>query len=133
MASIQFNLTDAPGNYDQVNNDLQQVRVKVKGSNWSDVTTNTGVYDRLKLTNGIDTKVVNDSVPSGDMKIVRLVLGSNNTIMVDSVIYPLQIQLNKALHPDSINRILLDFDAVQSILDQGNGTYSLKPALRILP
>lgn len=143
MSAVQFDLTDAPGNYDQVNIDLQQVRVKVKGAGWSDVTTNVGMYDLLQLTNGVDTTVVNDSVPAGIMQIIRLVLGNNNTIMVDSVVYPLQtpsamqsglqIQLNKALHPDSINRILLDFDAAESIVDHGNGTYSLKPVLRILP
>lgn len=142
-AKIVFNLTDAPGNYDQVNIDLKQVEVKMKGSSWLDVTTHAGVYDLIQLTNGVDTMVVNDSVPAGTIQMLRLVLGNNNTIMVDSVVYPLQtpsaqmsglkINLNKVLNPDSINNVLLDFDAAQSIVDHGNGTYSLKPVLRVLP
>ena len=142
-SAIQINLTDAPGDYDQVNIDLVQVRIKMKqGGSWQDVTTNTGVYDLLQLTNGVDTTVVNDSVPTGDIQQIRFVLGTNNTIMVDSVLYPLatpsawqsglKLNLNKATNRDSITNVLIDFDAAVSIVEQGNGNYSLKPVLRVL-
>lgn len=142
MAAMQVKMTDAPGDYDQVNVDLQQVRVKMKNGNWIDVQTNQGIYDLLQLQNGIDTTVVVDSVPSGDIEQIRFVLGPNNTIMVDSVLYPLatpsamqsglKLNLNKLLIPNFTNVILIDFDANQSIVEQGNGDYALKPVLRTL-
>ena len=62
--------------------------------------------------------------------------------MVDSTLYPLatpsamqsglKLNLNKFLLPNFNNVILIDFDAHESIVEQGNGDYSLKPVLRTL-
>jgi len=142
MTAMEVKMTDAPGDYNQVNVDLQQVTIKMKNGGWINVQTNQGVYDLLKLQNGIDTTVVVDSVPTGDIEQIRFILGPNNTIMVDSTLYPLatpsamqsglKLNLNKFLLPNFNNVILIDFDAHESIVEQGNGDYSLKPVLRTL-
>ena len=143
-AKLQILLTDNPGNYDQVNIDLVEVWVKIKDStHFYSLATNQGVYDLLQLQNGIDTTIVNDSLPPGEVQEVRLVLGNNNTIMVDSVIHDLKvpsgqksglkIKLNQVLVQDSLASITLDFDAGKSVVAKGNGTYSLKPVIKVLP
>ena len=43
----------------------------------------------------------------------------------------LKINLNKILVQDSLNDVLLDFDANESVVEKGNGGYSLKPVVRV--
>jgi hypothetical protein len=69
-----------------------------------------------------------------------LVLGSENSIVVDGQTYPmstpsaqqsgLKIQLNETLEGGIFYEFLLDFDVDRSIVAQGNGDYSLKPVIR---
>jgi len=68
-----------------------------------------------------------------------LVLGENNTIGVDGEIYDLEtpraqtsglkIQIHAELEADQSYKILLDFDADNSIIETGNGKYKLKPVI----
>jgi len=141
---LEIRLTDAPGDYQQVNIDLQQVRVKLdEDSGWVDLKTNEGIYDLLTLQNGIDTLIVSDEISGEKVKEVRLVLGSENTVMKDSVLHSLKtpsaqqsglkIKLNKTLGIDSTNVIMLDFDADASVVELGNGGFNLKPVIKTLP
>lgn len=64
----------------------------------------------------------------------------DNSVMVDSVIHPLQtpsaqqsglkIKIDKDLDLD-INTLTLDFDAEKSIVETGNGGYILKPVIKV--
>lgn len=137
-------LTDDPGDYDQVNIDLAEVQVKIKDStNFYTLQTYQGIYDLLQLQNGLDTLVVFDSLPPGELQEIRLVLGANNSIMVDSVLHDLKvpsgstsglkIKTNKVLIQDSLAALTVDFDAGASIVEKGNGTFSLKPVIRVMP
>lgn len=141
---LQISMTDDPGDFDQVNIDLQEVEVKYRDSSgFQSVHTYPGIYDLLQLQNGLDTVIVRDSVAFGELQQVRLILGSDNTIMVDSVLYPmdtpsaqqsgLKINLNRLMNRDSLNVVLLDFDAAKSVVEKGNGKYSLKPVIKVLP
>lgn len=140
---LEIFMTDDPGDYDQVNIDLQRVMVKMKDSSgFQEVQTMAGIYDLLQLQDGVDTMIVRDTIPLGEVHQVRLILGSDNSIMVDSVLYPmdtpsaqqsgLKINLNRLMSTDSINTVLLDFDAGESVVERGNGTYGLKPVLKVL-
>jgi hypothetical protein len=141
---LRIKLTDDPGDYQQVNIDLLQVRAKFRGTDWIDLDTEAGIYDLLVLQDSVDTTIVRDTIPYGELQEVRLVLGPNNTIMVDSVLYPLQtpsaqssglkikLQQAQVLIPDSLNSLTLDFDAAESIVEQGNGGYLLRPVIRPL-
>lgn len=140
---LRIDLTDDPGDFQQVNIDLQQVMIKMSDSSgFQEVNTMAGIYDLLQLQDGVDTMIVRDSVPINEIQQVRLILGSDNTIMVDSVLYPmdtpsaqqsgLKINLNRFMSADSLNTVLLDFDAAESVVERGNGSYSLKPVIKVL-
>jgi hypothetical protein len=144
---LTIRLTDDPGDYQQVNIDLLQVRARMTpsggGSNWYDLQTQSGIYDLLTLQQGLDTLIVNDSLPPGELEELRLILGDNNTVMIDSVLRPLKvpsgsssglkIKLQQVLVRDSLSTVLLDFDAGASIVAKGNGGFNLKPVIRVLP
>lgn len=146
--AVKINLTDAPGDYLQVNIDLKQVRIHIaddssSNDGWIDLPTNTGIYNLLDLQNGIDTTIVDSTVvPSGKVSQVRFVLGPDCSVMTkDSVLHDLKVPsgeqsgLKINVHRDipggkTLN-ILLDFDADKSIHKKGNGDYSMKPVIRI--
>ena len=136
-------LTDNPINAEEVNVDIQQVRVKFSEDSihgWTDLNTNAGVYNLLGLQNGVDTLLAVGVIPSNIVKEIRFVLGTNNSIKVSGVTYPLtipsgsesglKIKVNKKLN-GTLDSLLIDFDAALSIHQTGNGVYKLKPVLKI--
>jgi predicted RND superfamily exporter protein len=139
---LEIRLTDNPYNATEVNIDLQQVRVNMRGdsTSWINLDTKTGVYNLLGLQNGVDTLVATASVPEGTVQEIRLVLGSNNSIKIGSQVYPLtipsgsesglKIKVSKRLNAE-YSSLLVDFDAGLSIVQAGNGAYLLKPVLRL--
>ncbi|NNC96355.1 MAG: DUF4382 domain-containing protein [Chitinophagales bacterium] len=142
-APIQILMTDTPGPYTAVNIDLLQVRARVQDSIWYDLTTNQGIYNLLDFQNGIDTAIVNDSLPVlAIIDEIRLILGPNNTVEKDSAIYPLvtpsaqqsgiKIKLVQPIYQDSLNTIKFDFDANKSVKVNGNNKYRLHPVIKIL-
>jgi hypothetical protein len=147
---LAIRLTDAPGNYQQVNIDIQTVSIHLvpdsgsgAGSKWIDLPTKSGVYNLLKLQNGIDTSIV-DSVQMAAGKItqMRLILGPKNTVMVDSVMHDLKVPSGsqsgiKVKGPITVAasqtiQVKIDFDAAESVHSTGNGTYMLKPVISTL-
>ncbi len=138
----QIHLTDLPANYDAVYIDIQEVQVHTDANGWETLSTQAGIYDLLKLTNGIDTLVASDSLPVGVVSQIRFILGPNNSVVVDSVSYPLstpsaeqsglKLQVHQELVAGITYSILIDFDASRSIHQTGNGTYKLKPVLRTI-
>jgi len=146
-ARLTIRLTDDPGDYQQVNLDLLQVRAHLVDNSgadtWYDLATIAGIYDLLALQNGIDTLIVYDSLPPGELQQLRLILASNNTVMVDSALAELKvpsgssaglkISLQQILVRDSLSTVVLDLDADKSVVPKGNGGYNLKPVIRVLP
>lgn len=141
FTKMKINLTDAPGPYQQVNIDLQKVRVQYTDSTWGDLTTNAGIYDLLQLQNGVDTTIVQDSLSKGRyITHLRLVLGDSNSVMVDSMLYDLKVpsgaesglkvKFNDSLQADSLS-ITLDFNADKSVHQLGNkDNYILRPVIK---
>ena len=139
-ATVQFRLTDAPASYDHVYVDVQSVEVNT-GNGWSThPLAHPGVYDLIELNNGTDTVLVNADLPVGTISQVRLVLGPNNSVVVDGVTHPLQtpsaqqsglkLNVHQTLEANKSYKMWLDFDAAKSIVRQGNGNYLLKPVIR---
>lgn len=138
--AYKVRLTDAPGPFSEVNVDIQAV--EVIGSNGDAVTLNTeaGIYNLLDFTNGVDTLIATSTLTDSRVEQIRLILGPNNTVVLDGVTYPLstpsaeqsglKLQIHQDLVADIDNSIILDFDANASIIQTGNGTYKLKPVLR---
>src|SRR5690242_8947336 len=133
---VKVRMTDAPAAYDQVNVDIIGVEFKVNSGTTVNLNVNPGVYNLLDFANGVDTLIASADVPSGELSQVRLILGSNNTIVVDGQPYPLEtpsamqsglkLNVHTTLQPGVLYELLLDFDASQSIVVEGNGTYKLK-------
>ena len=94
--TVKVRLTDNPFNAEEVNVDIQQVRVKFNDDSihgWTDLSTHVGVYNLLGLQNGVDTLLAVGTIPTNIVKEIRFVLGSNNTIKVNGIVYPLTIQV----------------------------------------
>ncbi len=140
-STLQVRLTDAPAAYDQVNVDIKEVRVNFRddSTGWVSLNTNAGIYDLLKLQNGVDTLLATGTVQTGIVKEIRLILGLNNTVVVGGVSYPLtipsgsesglKIKVSKALNA-TLDSLTIDFDAALSINLEPNG-YKLRPVLKI--
>lgn len=147
-SQISVKLMDAPGDYDHVYIDVQDVKVKVNDASddeesWVSLNAiNTGVYDLLELTGGVNILLVDDfEVLSGTLNQIRLVLGEDNSVVIDGETFPLvtpsaqqsglKIQVNETLQPNFGYTFLLDFDVDESIVDAGNsGNIILKPVIR---
>lgn len=140
-ATLNLRLTDAPASFDEVNVDIQQVEIKSnQGTFMMDV--NAGVYNLLDFVNGNDTLFATAGIPAGRVNQIRLILGSNNTVVTGGQSYPLQtpsaqqsglkLQLHKDLTAGVTYALLLDFDAGMSVVETGNGSYILKPVIRVI-
>lgn len=153
-ANLSVRMTDAPGDYDAVFIDVQDVLVQVEaeaeaelegdedGDGWVSVgNVQAGVYDLLELTGGVTQLLADTQVEAGYVSQMRLVLGSNNTVIVDGEEKPLntpsaqqsglKLQVNQNFEAGENYSFLLDFDVDQSVVEQGNGGYSLKPVIRM--
>lgn len=138
--NYSIKMTDAPGNFDAVYIDLQSV--VVTGDDGADVTLNTTprIYNLLNFTNGIDTLIATGNLHVSSVEQIRLILGPNNSVVVNGVSYPLstpsaqesglKIQVHQILQAGVAYNVLIDFDAGQSIHQLGNGNYQLHPVLR---
>jgi len=140
---IMVSLTDAPGDYEHVYVDVQDVVVKYSGSE-NEVSLgqiNAGIYDLLELTGGVSVLLADEEIPSGHITQMRLILGSENSIVVNGETHPLQtpsaqqsglkLNINQTLEAGVLYEFMLDFDVAESIVVQGNGGYLLKPVIRV--
>ncbi len=140
-ATLNLRLTDAPGPYDEVNIDIQEVEVK-SNSGTLMMSVNAGVYNLLDFVNGADTLLATAGIPAGKVSQIRLILGSNNTVVIGGQSYPLstpsaqqsglKLNLHKDLSGGVTYMLLLDFDVARSIVETGNGNYILKPVIRVI-
>jgi hypothetical protein len=139
-ATMRVHLTDAPGDFQAVYIDIQAVEVTGVGGPVSVNLIRPGIYNLLDFRNGLDTLLGAVTLPAGYISQIRLVLGNNNSVQVDGVIYPLstpsaqqsglKLNLQKELSAGIVYDIWIDFDASRSVVQQGNGSYSLKPVIR---
>lgn len=145
-ATVEVRLTDGPGDYQQVNIDIEDVQINPTDDNsgWISLMDNNdkGIYDLLTLTNGEDTLLGSISTTAAKISQIRLILGTGNTVKVGGETYDLitpsaqqsglKLNLQQTLSEGVTYKILLDFDAAKSIVARGNNTYSLKPVIRVI-
>ncbi len=145
-ARLQVWLTDAPGDYQEVNIDIQGVEVHrseaENESGWQALAVEPKVINLLELTNGLDTLLGEIEIPAGKISQVRLKLGDNNTIKVGGETFDLstpsgqqsglKLQVHKTLAEGITYKILLDFDVARSVVMTGNESYKLKPVIRTI-
>lgn len=162
-------LTDGPLDFlQQVNVDIQRIEIKIDTCRkndddddhdnrpgcdddndsldrrceiWDTLDIRAGVYDLLKLRNGIDTLLGSSFVVNGKIKRIKVVLGPNNSVMLDSVVLPLRFLNNQNFifvniskhHFDKISlnnlKLLLDFDLFRSIKFK-DGQLWIRPVIK---
>ena len=85
-ARLEIRLTDAPGDYEAVYVDIQGVEINAEsGENgWKQLEVNTGIYNLIEFTNGMDTLLATAELPGGKVSQIRLKLGNDNTVVIDS-------------------------------------------------
>jgi len=145
--TVVLHMTDAPKAVQAVNLVITEVSINPSGNGsdngWEVLRSDSMNVDLLSLQNGVFTTLASGRVAAGTYDQVRLKLGAGSTIMVDGVTYPLTVPSGmqsglKIIGPFTVPNggtadISLDFDASRSIIQTGNGTYILKPVVRVMP
>jgi len=141
---LKMRMTDDPGDYLEVNVDIQEVRVNYSDEgSWETVPTYSGIYNLLDFQDGnFFVLAPTYELPEGRVGQIRLILGPNNTVMLkDSTIHMLQtpsaeqsglkLNVHQYLPPNDTVNLLLDFDANASVVNTGNNEYILKPVIKV--
>lgn len=143
-AKVEVWLTDAPGDFQEVNVDIQSIEINAGNTDggWKTLNVKKGVYNLLKLTNGLDTLLGETEIPTGTISQIRLILGDNNSVKLGNDVHimstssaqqsGLKLQVHETLTDGITYKILLDFDVARSIVRTGNGGYKLKPVIRTI-
>jgi hypothetical protein len=138
-SSMDVRMTDGAGLYDKVYIDIQGIQVNIEGKGWVDITpTRRGIYNLLDFNNGIDTLIASSAIPAGNVTEVRLILGSNNSVVINGTVWPMQtpsasesglkVKFHQTIKAGAKCIVWIDFDAHKSIVY--NGGYLLKPVIR---
>lgn len=162
---VRIRLSDNPVPYQAVYVDIQQVLVQIipdscrgrgdrngndcfdddeyRCSVWDTLDIRPGIYNLLDLSNGTDTLLASGLTLDGRINKIKLVLGNSNSVVIDSVSYPLTLWNNNhniiiqvkgrdiiEITPNDL-QLWLDFDAGGSIVRVSNNHFVLKPRLRI--
>ena len=146
--TLKVRLTDAPAEYSAVLVDVQGLRINVNDAdttegNWMDLTLDTmGQIDLLELMDGVSIQLSEDEIPAGYLSQIRLILGDNNQLVIGEDTMDmetpsaqqsgLKVNVHDSIADGETFSMMLDFDAEQSVVDKGNGGYSLKPVLTVI-
>ena len=159
---VKLYLTDDPALFDKVLIDIKSVQVLVDTCdksnddrdhhddkddscvNWETLGITPGVYDLLTLRNGVDTLLASGIIPEGRIKKIKIELGTNNSLVKDSVSYPLNLfpgaqatiilKLKGGEWDEYLpgrSQLWLDFDVSRSIIRIRDGKFYLLPVIRI--
>jgi hypothetical protein len=145
--TLQVMLTDAPGDYESVYIDIQEVRVHISSdaedeeSGWRVIRDEPIRVDLLELTNGNMEFLGETELEPGRYSQLRLILGDDNELVIDGQSHTLttpsaqqsglKLNINAEIESGTTYTLLLDFDASRSIVQAGaSGMYLLKPVIR---
>ena len=138
--------------FDSVFIDMQELEVKVEddglgSEGWIVLDIRPGIYNILRLRNGIDTLFGNGMLPSANIRKLRLTLGQQNSVMFNGQSSPLNIHDNEREIVIDIDDndfdivgsdhvvFSIDFDAAGSIREDNSGSghnngFELKPHIK---
>lgn len=158
FGTLGVSLTDSPScGFDKVNVTVVKVRVHqsssaaVADAGWTDITLSPArKIDLLSLTNGVLDILGQTPLAVGHYTQLRLVLDPNTGSGFANSVVPTGGVETALVTPSAVQSgiklinefdvaagqrvdLLLDFDACKSIVTRGNGTYALKPVIRVIP
>jgi hypothetical protein len=145
QSKLNIKLTDAPANYDAVKVDVQKVMVNSgdnEDSGWIEMETIPGIYNLLDFTAGKSTLIATAPINVPQIRQIRLILGTNNTVIVDGVEHHLdtpsaqqsglKLKVSQTLAEGVEYTAVLDFNASKSVVSAGqSGKYILKPVISV--
>ena len=157
--TLGVSLTDAPAcGFDAVNVTVSKVRVHQIASasetdaGWSEIALSPArKINLLNLTNGVLESLGQTPLPAGHYTQLRLVLVTNsgttvaNSVVLSGTTTEIEIATPSAVQSGiklinqfdvadgELVELVLDFDACKSIVTRGNGTYALKPVIKVIP
>lgn len=150
-AKIAVKLTDAPGDYQHVYVEVEDVMIKTttdgsEEEGWTSLEgVKTGVIDLLSLTGGVTELLVDTEIEAGYLHQIRLVLGDNNTVVVKNgeqeqefaLKVPsgqqsgLKVMVGEELVANAEYIFILDFDVDKSVKTTNEGGFKLDPVIRM--
>jgi hypothetical protein len=159
LGSLSMAITDAPAcGFDAVNVTVARVRVHQSASagatdaGWSEIALAPAKkINLLNLSNGVLEQLGQTPLPVGHYTQIRLVLDPNTGDALANSVLPTGAILEKSLStPSAIQSgiklnanfdvaantrtdLVLDFDACKSVVTRGNGSYGLKPVVKVIP
>ena len=152
--TLYVSLTDAPAcGFDKVYVTVSKVRVNQSSTatdtdpGWTDITLSPAQkIDLLSLNNGVFMSLGQTPLAAGHYTQVRLLLDPNaNSVVVTGstsetpLVTPSAVQTGiKLINQFDVvagqrTDLMLDFNACQSIVKRGNGTYALMPVIKAVP
>jgi len=158
MGTLGVSLTDLPAcGFDEVNVTVRAVRVHRSSSasetdaGWTNITLNPPrKINLLNLTNGVLETLGETPLAAGHYTQLRLVLDPNTGAGIANSVVPLGGIQTALVTPSAVQSgiklihafdvapgqrvdLVLDFDACRSIVVRGNGTFGLKPVIKVAP
>ncbi|MBE0615061.1 MAG: DUF4382 domain-containing protein [Burkholderiales bacterium] len=156
--TLGVSLTDSPAcGFDNVYVTVDKVRVHQSSSaadtdaGWTDITLSPArKIDLLSLTNGALLSLGETPLAAGHYTQLRLVLDPNTAGGMSNSVVPTGGAETPLVTPSAVQSgiklvnqfdvasgervdLMLDFDACKSVVKRGNGTYALKPVVKVIP
>lgn len=156
--TLGVSLTDAPAcGFDAVNVTVHKVRVHKSSTasdsdgGWTDITLNPArKINLLNLTNGVLEPLGETPLAAGHYSQLRLVLDPNTAVGLANSVVPTGGSETALVTPSAVQSgiklvnefdvtsgqrvdLVMDFDACKSIVTRGNGSYALKPVIKVVP
>lgn len=156
--TLGVSLTDAPAcGFDQVNVTVVKVRAHQSSSaadteaGWTDITLSPArKINLLDLSNGVLQSLGETPLAAGHYTQLRLVLDPNTGAGMNNSVVPTGGVETALITPSAVQSgiklvsqfdvasgervdLVLDFDACKSVVKRGNGSYALKPVVKVVP
>ncbi|MHB8339272.1 MAG: DUF4382 domain-containing protein [Ignavibacteriaceae bacterium] len=144
---LKVQMIDSPADYSEVNIVIDSVQAHISTSDsttgWVTLNNQPATYDLLKLVNGANAVIGEDTLQAGYYTQIRLFIGSGSNIVSNGQTFSLttpsgsqsgiKLNVDATVQPGIAYLLTLDFDANRSIVKTGslfNAKYILKPVIR---